>query len=388
MVHSFYRSQNPSGENNVVLAQVELLRSAGHEVLLVSRDSDDMDLVGAIKAGVRVATGRGASPLSELRAFGPDIVHVHNLFPNFGTSWLRRWPGALVATLHNYRTMCANGLLFRDGVPCTLCPTRGSRFSMRYRCYRDSAAATLPLTIKTHGGLQADPLVRRADRIIVLSPRARQVFTTFGVPEGAMVLIPNGISDPTIQVGTQAPQGWAIVGRLDVEKGFPDVIRRWPAGEKLTVWGSGPFLDVARAEAGPMVDVRGQVPAAEFRPLLSTFEGVIFAGSAWEGGVPMVVLESLAAGVPLVARRGGAAAEIVARYGCGSVFDTDPVWDIRQALAEVRARRSELGPISRRVFEAHFTDRQWLHRLVGLYGELAARGSESAGQRRSRGDQE
>ena len=42
VVHSFYRSDSPSGENQVVAQQVELLREAGHDVLLVARSSDEL----------------------------------------------------------------------------------------------------------------------------------------------------------------------------------------------------------------------------------------------------------------------------------------------------------------------------------------------------------
>ena len=47
---------------------------------------------------------------------------MHNLFPNFGTRWLKTWSGPLVTTLHNYRYACVNALLLRDNAWCTECP--------------------------------------------------------------------------------------------------------------------------------------------------------------------------------------------------------------------------------------------------------------------------
>ena len=98
VVHSFYSSSQPSGENRVVEDQVALLRDAGHEVLLVARHTDEESerSLYAVRAAGWVATGRGGDPTAQLRAFAPDIVHVHNLFPNIGTRWMKFWEGPVL----------------------------------------------------------------------------------------------------------------------------------------------------------------------------------------------------------------------------------------------------------------------------------------------------
>jgi hypothetical protein len=42
MVHSFYSSSQPSGENTVVLNEVDALRRAGHEVALFAAHTDEL----------------------------------------------------------------------------------------------------------------------------------------------------------------------------------------------------------------------------------------------------------------------------------------------------------------------------------------------------------
>ncbi|MDT7798473.1 MAG: hypothetical protein QOI78_1906, partial [Actinomycetota bacterium] len=42
VVHNRYRSEQPSGENNVVDAEVSLLAEGGHKVSLFERRSDDI----------------------------------------------------------------------------------------------------------------------------------------------------------------------------------------------------------------------------------------------------------------------------------------------------------------------------------------------------------
>ena len=38
-------------------------------------------------SALTVATGRGPDAEAELAAFAPDVVHVHNTFPTWGTLW-------------------------------------------------------------------------------------------------------------------------------------------------------------------------------------------------------------------------------------------------------------------------------------------------------------
>ena len=46
LVHNFYGSEAPSGENQVVVHDINLLRADGHEVVLFSRSSDFVRGIG------------------------------------------------------------------------------------------------------------------------------------------------------------------------------------------------------------------------------------------------------------------------------------------------------------------------------------------------------
>jgi hypothetical protein len=55
-------------------------------------------------------------------------------------------------TLHNYRLLCANGMLFRDGRPCEDCVASHPWHGVRHGCYRASKAVSVPaaVTIALH----------------------------------------------------------------------------------------------------------------------------------------------------------------------------------------------------------------------------------------------
>lgn len=93
VIHSFYSSESPSGENSVVEAQVEALRSEGHDVALLRKDTDHESegMFYAAKAALAAANVYGPSASRQLESFNPDVVHVHNLFPQLGSNWLKQW---------------------------------------------------------------------------------------------------------------------------------------------------------------------------------------------------------------------------------------------------------------------------------------------------------
>src|SRR6476469_1276851 len=82
VVHSFYRSDSPSGENALVEAQVAALRRRGHEVRLFAASSDDVadSPLGSMRQALTVSTGAGPDPVAEIADWRPDVVQLHNTF--------------------------------------------------------------------------------------------------------------------------------------------------------------------------------------------------------------------------------------------------------------------------------------------------------------------
>ncbi len=367
LVHSYYRSETPSGENVAVDRQAELLAAAGHEVRIVARHSDEDASRSSDKLRLawQVASGAGADPSAELRAFNPDVVHVHNLFPNFSTRWLKTWPGPLLATVHNYRPLCANALLLREGKFCTLCPDGDKWAGVRHSCYRESRAATIPLAIRNRPGPSRDALLHRADRIIMLSPRAETIYRRYGLPSEKLRQLPHGIDAAAADSPTEPLNRWVSVGRLTSEKGWAWLVANWPADVGLDIYGAGPMRAELAASAPASVRLLGEVSNDVLRAQLPRYQGAIFAGVAPEG-CPFSAIEALAAGLPLIARRDGAAADMVERWGCGSIF--------RDGHQMSECLHQPTTPADREAalltFRDNFTTEAWLSGLLAIYREL------------------
>jgi glycosyltransferase involved in cell wall biosynthesis len=303
------------------------------------------------------------------------VVHVHNLFPNIGRRWVRRLERPLVTTLHNYRPLCVNGLLYRDGHVCTLCPD-GHRWSgLRYACYRDSRAASLPLTIANLGGPASDPVLSRADRIVVLSTLAAEVYAKAGVPAERMIVWPNFLRadlDPGAGGSTGGTDGFLYVGRLSPEKAIARLVSAWPAGDAapvLRVVGEGPDDAAVRSAAsGRAVEVLGRVTRAEVVGLMRRSTGLVFP-SAWYEGFPLVYAEAMASGLPVLAWAPNVVSGWVAEDGTGTATSWDV--DLAGVLADASASFPGLRETCRKVFEERYSEAAYVARAEALYGELS-----------------
>lgn len=372
VVHSFYRASIPSGENTVVESLVAALDQRGHEVKLVARQSPDRaGHAQQLRYAVAVGTGFGVDPTSELADFNPDVVHVHNLFPAFGDRWLARWPGPVIASVHNYRAICAKGVLFRDGRVCRDCAEESPWAGFRHKCYRNARTATLPLTLSQLGGLSANRLFARADVVTVPSDRARREFLAAGWPWAAPLVLPSGVLDLG-QPGTFTSRDarWLTAGRLVPEKGLRTLLDWWPPQWPLDVVGDGPLAESLRATAPPGVRVLPSMTRDKYISELAGYAGFVFA-SVWPETQGMTAVEALAQALPVVARRGSAGADLAGAVDPGWVYGDRS--GLERALQKVLVEGEEARRRARAYFEEHLTVDRWIAALEEAYLKAARR---------------
>lgn len=380
VVHNFHSSATPSGENEVVEAEVAALERAGVDVRLVGVWNDELSRrpLHAVQAAATAATGIGVSPLRLLDSFRPDIIHVHSLFPYLGHRWLNGTSTPLVATVHSYRPLCASGYLYRAGEVCTLC-LDGSRWSgVRYGCYRDSRLATLPLAWAGRRGARGDPLLQAAIRVIVLSDRARELLVGAGISEVKLVrdwhFVPDA-HDPLD--GGCRDDAWLFVGRLTEEKGIDRLVAEWPPHLPLRVLGEGPLRpSLERAAGGKRIEFLGRRPRSDVLREMRRSFGLVFP-SRWYETFGLVYIEALAAGLPTLAFRPNVVADAVEEDGTGVVAS----WgNLAGAIAQAGECFDGLRQRCRRFFEERYAEATFIARRIALYQGLLRADPARAGR--------
>ncbi|MGW2566115.1 glycosyltransferase [Streptomyces sp. NPDC001537] len=406
VVHNRYASAQPSGENKVVDQEVELLRAAGHRVELFERRSDDigaMSLLGKVAVPLRVPWNPAVRTelAAKLRSERPDVVHVHNVFPLLSPAVLAACADAgvpAVATLHNYTQVCPPGTLQRDGRPCTECV--GSALplpAVRHGCYRNSRIATVPLAISLSANRRR--WWSGVERFLCISAAQRDTLVRAGMPAERLVVKHNFVPDPG---ATREGEGEHLLylGRLAEAKGVRLLMAAWDelaasggVGVPLVIAGTGPLEAEVTAWAAGRDDVRyvGLYDTAECQKAIARSVAVV-APSTWLEAFGLVVVEAMAAGVPVVAAGHGAFVELVEDGVTGLLHQPGESASLASCIRGITAepdQNREMGRAARLRYEQGFSPAVGLDRLVDEYRTaIAGRSAQTRGgdTRASRGD--
>jgi glycosyltransferase involved in cell wall biosynthesis len=262
--------------------------------------------------------------------------------------------------------------------------------------------------VHLHGGgfrafyRETDPLTRalvRASigsvaRAIVLGRRLRPMLEDI-VPAAHVAVVPNGIPDPHDGAGRAARADAdtdavrvVYLGTLMAEKGFLDVLDAAAllAQERpgIRYVFAGAFLrpDVrARAERALDASVRdrvefaGVVAGVAKAALLRGADIFVFPTRYANEGHPYVVLEAMAAGLPIVTTARAAIPETIVDGESGMLVpESDPraLADAIRRLADDPALRARLGEAARARFLEHYTIASWAAGMTAVFEEALA----------------
>ncbi len=262
----------------------------------------------------------------------------------------------------------------------------------------------LPWLLRSRG--KRRPFFRslhEVDRLIAVSHAQAVTYSRIGVPPGRITTVPNGVGARSPGPGRRAARELLgldskqpvviTVGRLTVMKGqrhlvdaMPGLVARFPDLVVLVV-GQGHLHAHLTEQAGALgvgdalrllghrQDARSLLDAADVFVLPSRHEGM-----------PLVALEAMEAGLPVVATRVIGSEEVVADGETGLLVPPEDPAALRTALAALLADpvlRARMGRAGRRRYRAQFTRQRMAAQTLTVYEQaLQAAGAAQVGSGR------
>jgi glycosyltransferase involved in cell wall biosynthesis len=363
-------SMGMGGADQQILILARSMRARGHDVRIVALTPLGPMGLEAQREGIPTESlelRRNAGDLPRIarlvrmiREWRPDILHTHMVHANLLGRAVRPLApvGALVSTIHSI--------------------SDGGR--LRMAGYR--------LT----NGL--------VDRVTIISRLAADRYVKIGaVPVARLEVIPNTVdlerfrpsSEARIAIRKELGVGdefvWLAVGRFQPAKDYPTMIAAFArvarsSTSRLILVGQGPLRGevetLSRAEGIEervrFLGVRRDVP-----DLMSGADGYVLS-SAWEG-MPVVLLEAAAVGLPIVATRVGGVAEVVEDRVTGSLVQPGDPAALATAMQGVEAltpeERLAMGKRGRALVQERYSTDSVMAMWERLYAGL--RSASSAG---------
>ncbi len=381
LVHNFYRSVTPGGEDNVFRQERDLLKAAGVDVVCYTKSNDDVDehdRVQVLRTAAAMSWSRRTyEELGEIvRRERPTVAHFHNTFPLITPSAYAACKDhgvPVVQTLHNYRMICCAGTFFREGKVCEICTAGSPWAGVRHRCYRGSLAGSVAVAWMLRRNWERGTFQQLVDVYIALSSFTADRFVSEGLDRGRIEIKPNFVD--SVGPASAGGGGYAVfAARLSEEKGVWTLLEAWQSlrDVPLKVVGDGPLLagmvERARADGLP-VEFLGLRRREEVLDIIGKAELQVIASECFEG-FPLVLVESYARGTPVIASNIGSLRKLVLPGETGLHFEAG---NAASLAAQVRSlwsdpqtrQRLRLG--ARHRFENEYTPARNLARLLEIY---------------------
>lgn len=390
LVHNYYRSHKPSGENVVYEREKTLLEeSLEVDLLCFERSTDEVAKMSALEKAAFLKNlyfdpkvyQEVSSILAKER---PDIVHVHNTFPLISSAVFRACKDhhvPVVQTLHNYRIFCANGACVRDNKACDLCLQSGNLWNgVKYGCYVNSKIASIPMVNMIKKYQDEKVWSEGIDHFIALSEFAKSKFVQAGIPEDRITIKANFCEDKGInKQPNENKSGFLFVGRFSEDKG-PDIFLKAArqAQVEAKLIGDGPMLDQLREEYGQEEHIKflGTKSHDEVFQEMDRSIALVLPSLCYEG-FPLTIAEAFSRSLPVIASEIGSISERIEKGVTGAKFEAGNRDQLANILKEGDKNPLpffDMGINARKEYEQKFSPEAGLPQLLSIYNTMIAKG--------------
>ena len=389
IAHNYY--QLSGGEDTVVQNEKTMLEEHGVKVFLYTRNNAELQtLSGWQKLMLPFATIFSWKTYREvkriIRREKIDLVHVHNTLNLISPSVYYaafRCHIPVVQTIHNFRFVCPEAMLYRDDRICEDCLVKGLLCSLKHSCYRGSKLQTLGsvLNLWIHrrlGTYRRISLINltefNAGKLLSLNANGKQY-----IDPQKMYIKPNFTYDVSDQY-TRSDEGYYLfIGRLNPIKGLDLVLKAFRdlPSCRLKVVGTSEEEERYRKSVKECdnMEFLGYLKKDALGEVLSKARAVVIASQCYET-FGMTIPEAYAMGVPVIAGDLGNSKDLVEDGITGFRFLYDSPESLREQIERFERLKDQdrraLGEAAYRKFCTEYSPESNFKKLEEIYQSVLA----------------
>ena len=360
-----------------------MLLEHGHQVRCYTRSSVELEAMRFGKARAFFSGFHNPASVREVKKvveeFMPDVVHVHNLYPLISPAILphiRKFGVPVVMTVHNYRLLCPNGLFYNRTGICEECAGGKEWNCVRFNC-EESLPKSIGYAFRNAWARVARYYLDNVDAFLCLTEFQKQKLIDNGFARDRCFVLPNFFDGKlnTTAVGGGKNTGTyvAFAGRISKEKGINLLYSAARLLPDISFRIAGKVADPVFFDKKPdNVELTGLLSEEELQDFYANATLFILSSVCYEG-FPMVILEAMNFGLPVIVPRLGGMPEIVRDGVTGRTYEPGSCEDLAKAIKELWHDKKAAFSMSRSSHEElirNYLPEVYYKGLVGIYGKL------------------
>lgn len=305
----------------------------------------------------------------------PDLVHAHNIYHQLSPAILseakkRHIP--VIMTLHDYKLICPNYLLYTHKHHCERCLTGNYLNCLTHNCYNSYSRSGLAALESFLHNKVWHSYRNNTDLFIAPSLYLKELMIKAGWNQEKIIVLNNPAPEYQPQ---KDGKRLLYIGRLAPEKGINTLIEALKLTEdNLDIAGSGPKEDDLKKLSKKLglenrITFHGQLSGETLEKLKREAKAIILP-SVWSENMPLVLLEALAYDKLIIASRTGGTPELIENNKTGFLFTPENITELATAIKNL----DHLTPKERELMSNNIRDKivplsleKHLNRLRELY---------------------
>jgi glycosyltransferase involved in cell wall biosynthesis len=375
LIHNEYSSRG--GEESVVAFQKQLLEEHGHKVIFYTRKYDEMKkwvfgkYWGTFTSIFNPKSRRDLKKIIEKEK--PDVALLHNLFPIISPSvipFLKRKKIKVFQVVHNYRMLCPIGLFYHNGEICEKCTGKGKEWNcVKNRCNK-GFLGSFSFFLRAYFTRKLG-YYNHVDAFLSLTNFQKNKLVANGFDANKIIILPNSFK------ANNKNEKWlneveatniGFIGRLTHEKGLQDFIeiaKKMPHQQFLI---AGDNSNITEDLLLLNVTFLGLLSAEHLPEFYKKCKVILFLSKLYEG-FPMILLESMSYGVPVIVYNLAAMPEIIENNKEGFVVEIEDFENIIEKINQLFQDQELYHKLSLQCvekFAENFSSEKYYERLLEI----------------------
>jgi len=316
-----------------------------------------------------------------IKDFQPDVAHLHTFYHQLSPSILpvlKKYNIPVIMTVHDYNLISCNYVRYHHNAICSHSINGNYWKAIIHKCVKDSYLASMVEALNHYLFKWLKIYEKHVDLFIFPSKfhaaehgnselKMKNTITINNYFEANGTIDNNEIGDYIF-----------YVGRLSPEKGVDTLIKAYAKAEthlKLIICGDGPQLKELKSLAAELktnVEFLGYLPNEQVLNYLVKSAFKVFPSRALENQ-PLVILESMALGKPVIASNVGGISELIENEKNGLLFESGNEDELAIKIKELSDDSNKLlrlGLKAKQTIEQEFNKNLHFNKLINIYNQM------------------